>query len=416
MHFLLTALGSYGDVHPMVALGSTLRRHGHRVSVVTNPYFAEVIEAAGLELLAVGTREDYLEMLDLPDLWHPRRAIGLIFRVAVAGKLRELTRVVEANYLPGETILVAHPLDAASRLLHEARQAPLAAVTYSPISFWSDHTVPDFGLPTIHRRFPWWFNRPQFWLGNRMILAPALQPELDAVRREFGLGPSPPIFPRYWYQADLNLCLFPDWFAPPQPDWPGSLELAGFPLWDGSHSKPLSDELTEFLDAGEPPLVFAPGSANRQAKGFFETAIEVCQRLGRRGVLLTKYAEQIPSPLPSSVQHEAFVPLRRLLARAALVVHHGGIGTSSQALAAGIPQLVRPLAFDQFDNADRLVRLGVAGEVKPRWFTPARVAKAIDQLLTSLEVAANCQRWKSRCDGPAALERAATALEGLCEI
>ncbi len=413
MHFLLTALGSYGDVHPMVALGTTLQRRGHRVQLLTNPYFADVAHAAGLELVSLGTDDDYLRMLDLPDLWRPHRAIGLVFREAVANRLRELYRLVDANVLPGETVLVAHPLDAASRIYHEAHGAPLAAVTYSPISFLSDYAAPDFGAPTFGKHMPWWINRAHMWVGNRLVIEPALRPALDSLRRDLGLGPSPPPFPHWWYQADLNLGLFPDWFAPPQVDWPGSLVLAGFPLWDGSHSRPLGDDLTEFLDSGDPPLVFAPGSANRQATSFFEIAVQVCESLGRRGVLLTKYAEQIPSPLPSSVRHESFVPLRRLLERSALVVHHGGIGTSSQALAAGIPQLVRPLAFDQFDNSDRLMRLGVAREIMPRWFTKSRVAKAIDQLLTSTDVPANCQRWQAKCDGPVALERACDAIETL---
>ena len=411
MHFLLTALGSYGDVHPMVGLGATLRKRGHQVTLITNPYFTDVVASAGLELLSLGTAEEYLEMLNLPHLWHPYRAIGLVFRIAVAGKLRELYRLVDSNYVAGETTLVAHPLDAASRVYHEAHRAPLAAVTYSPVSFWSDQAPPDLGTPTVSHLMPWWANRAQFWLGNRLVIERALRHELDALRRDVGLGPSPPPFPNWWYQADLNLALFPDWFARPQPGWPQGLALAGFPLWDGGDSRPLTGPLEEFLGAGEPPLVFAPGSANRQAEAFFQTVVAICQRLGRRGVLLTKYAEQVPSPLPCSIHHEPFVPLRRLLARSALVVHHGGIGTSSQALAAGIPQLIRPLAFDQFDNADRLMNLGVANEIWPRRFTTQRATAAINQLLTSDDVATNCQRWKAKCDGSAALDQAGNLLE-----
>src|SRR5690606_6314951 len=144
--------------------------------------------------------------------------------------------LVDANTLPGETVLLAHPLDAASRLHRERHGTPMAAVTYSPISFWSDHVAPDFGAPTVGRHMPWWSNRAHLWLGNRLVIGPALMPALNALRRDLGLRPSPHIFPDYWYQADQNLCLFPDWFAPPQPDWPGSLVLAGFPLWDGSYS------------------------------------------------------------------------------------------------------------------------------------------------------------------------------------
>ena len=73
MQFIITALGSYGDVHPMVGLGVALAVRGHRVKIVTNPYFADVVTGAGLELLPVGTREGYVALSSHPDLWHPIR-------------------------------------------------------------------------------------------------------------------------------------------------------------------------------------------------------------------------------------------------------------------------------------------------------------------------------------------------------
>ena len=55
-----------------------------------------------------------------------------------------------------------------------------------------------------------------------------------------------------------------------------------------------------------------------------------------------------------------YAPYSTVFPRAAVNIHHGGIGTSAQALRAGLPQLVRPQAYDQFDNARRLIDLGVA--------------------------------------------------------
>jgi UDP:flavonoid glycosyltransferase YjiC (YdhE family) len=63
--------------------------------------------------------------------------------------------------------------------------------------------------------------------------------------------------------------------------------------------------------------------------------------------------------LPPSIQVAAHLPFDALLPQVAVLVHHGGIGTTAAALAAGIPQLVIPFAFDQFDNAARVARLGV---------------------------------------------------------
>ena len=76
--FLITALGSYGDVHPMVGLGAALVARGHRVKIVTNPYFEHVVTGAGLKLEPLGTRENYVWLSQHPDLWHPLRGPKLV--------------------------------------------------------------------------------------------------------------------------------------------------------------------------------------------------------------------------------------------------------------------------------------------------------------------------------------------------
>jgi rhamnosyltransferase subunit B len=209
------------------------------------------------------------------------------------------------------------------------------------------------------------------------------------------------------------LGLFPDWFGPPQPDWPPNTRAVGFPLWDSHADAHLSEAVHEFLAAGSPPIAFSPGSANREAQSFFAAAVDACRRLGRRGILLTKYADQLPSTLPETVRYFGFVPLSKLLPHTAALVHHGGIGTSAQGLAAGVPHLVQPMSYDQFDNSRRLVRLGVAQEISRRAFRGPAVAAALLPLLESSDTAARCRELAARCDGPAALAAACDALEEL---
>ena len=126
-----------------------------------------------------------------------------------------------------------------------------------------------------------------------------------------------------------------------------------------------------------PNCSMTPGSAMRHAQEFFAESVAACQRLGRRGLLLTRFAEQVPTDLPETIRHLEYVPFSRVLPRAAALVHHGGIGTTAQALAAGIPQLVMPLAHDQPDNAARLERLGVGRTIAPRRYRAARAARPV---------------------------------------
>jgi rhamnosyltransferase subunit B len=79
-----------------------------------------------------------------------------------------------------------------------------------------------------------------------------------------------------------------------------------------------------------------------------------------------------------------YVPFSQVLPRCRALIHHGGIGTTAQALTAGLPQFIMPMAFDQPDNADRLEKLGVARWLKPQDFQqPERVAAVLQALLSS---------------------------------
>lgn len=413
MHLILSAFGSYGDVLPMVGLGAAVRSRGHRVSVIVNPYFQSVIEGAGLEMLPLGTAGEYRELMEHPDLWHPQRGLKLVLTRGAAHYLGEAYSILESQYVAGETVLGAHGLDMASRIFHDKHAAPLATIHYAPMALMTAHDTSRYmGMPNL-ARWPRWGKRSMFWAADRWMVDPLIAPTINELRTRIGLPPVSRIFTKWNNSPQLVLGLFPDWFGPMQPDWPSHTALVGFPLWDPPAEPELSGEVDEFLRAGDPPIAFAPGSANVQAGEFFATAAEVCQRLGRRGVLMTKYPDQLPKTLPPGVRHFGFVPFSKLLPRTAALVHHGGIGTCGQGLACGLPQIVMPMAYDQLDNGTRLARLGVGAVIPVEKFKTTRVAAALGELLSSADVRERCQEYASRCDGTASLDAATDLIERL---
>lgn len=414
MHFFMTALGSYGDVHPIAGLGGALRRRGHEVTIVANPHFRPVIESVGAELLPLGTVEEYESLADHKDLWHPTRGPLLAMRMGVVQYLRELYELIDANYRPGETTLVAHPLDLASRIFQEKHDAPLASIVLAPLMFRSFYETPNYSSMLTANWVPRRLRRFQFWAADRFVVDPLLGPPVNELRHELGLQSTVSgIFRDWCFSPQLVLGLFPEWFGPTQPDWPEQVLLTGFPLWDQPDEAGLPAEVDEFLRGGEAPIVFTPGSAMAHGQAFFQAAVEACQLLGRRGILLTKYPQELPATLPADVRHFSFVPFSQLLPRAAAVVHHGGIGSSAQGLAAGLPQLLMPMAFDQPDNASRLKRLGVAESLPPKKFRGPAVARALDRLLADAKTHERCHHWARQCNTGAALSAACEALERL---
>jgi UDP:flavonoid glycosyltransferase YjiC (YdhE family) len=412
MRLIVSGLGSYGDVLPMVGLGAAMRSRGNRVQMAANPYFRHVVEEAELELLPLGTAEEYLELANHADLWHPRRGLKLVITQGAAKYLRAAYDIIRSEYVAGETVLAAHGLDLASRILHDQLGAPLATVHFAPFAIKTLYDTPRYiGVPSL-RWLPRWMKAAQFWAGDRWV-DPMIAPTVNQLRAELGLPAVSGIYSGWNQSPDLVLGMFPDWWGAPQPDWPPQMRLVGFPLYDSRPAPGLSAELDEFLAAGEPPIVFAPGSANSQAAEFFRTSVEACRRLGRRGILLTKFREQVPVDVPPFIRHFDFVPFSLVLPRAAALVHHGGIGTCAQGLAAGVPQLVMAMAFDQLDNGQRLERLGVGSVLRVSQFRPPRVAALLERLLASPTVTERARELAGRCDGPASLAAACDHLEKL---
>jgi UDP:flavonoid glycosyltransferase YjiC (YdhE family) len=143
---------------------------------------------------------------------------------------------------------------------------------------------------------------------------------------------------------------------------------------------------------------------------FFRCALEACELLGVRGVFLTKYKDQLPNPLPASVFHCAYAPFQKLFLKCAAVVHHGGIGTVAKAMAAGAPQLICPLCFDQFDNGVRTNELGAGDWIKPGRRGGMQIAEALTRLITP-ETRARCREISARIKNSDALESAAELIE-----
>jgi len=215
----------------------------------------------------------------------------------------------------------------------------------------------------------------------------------------------------WWNSPERVLGLFPAWFAEPQTDWPANVLLPGFVIQ--REQPPLSGELAAFVDGGEPPLVFTQTAEKPEVREFFKVSAEVARRLGRRAVFVAPNADLVPPGLPPEILVVRFAPLAQLLPRAVMHVHHGGIGTIAYTLAAGIPQLTVAMVYDQPNNSQRLMRLGVSGNLKPRAYQPARVEAELRQLLESREVAAQCAKYAERMRHEQGLARACDALEEL---
>jgi rhamnosyltransferase subunit B len=394
-HVLVVAVGTAGDLYPFLRIARELLARGHRVTVLGVAAHAAIAAGAGVPFHPMGTEAQYRATLDHPDVWHPRKGFQVLWN-GMRDQVDALPDCVAALPADEPLALFAHPLALAGAALARTRRPDLRVVAawLAPANLRTVHDPLTIGPLRIPRWLPlaW---RHRMWRGvDARLVDPVAVSDINATHARYGLPPIRHFIDHLQAVADAHLTLFPPWFAATPPDWPRPLAEGVFALHDPHAQAELPPELERFLLAGAAPLVLTPGSGNRQAHRWLARAVAAARRLDRRAILLTSHREQVPEPLPPGMLWLPYVPLRGLLPRAAAVVHHGGVGTTAEALRAGVPQVIVPLAYDQFDNAARVEALSAGTSVGggAAGARPRVLAAALRRLLGSDAIRAGCEQ------------------------
>jgi rhamnosyltransferase subunit B len=383
---LIATLGSLGDLFPYLAIAKELLRRGHRPVIATLDRYRGAVEAEGvgftvmrpLESQFGGTQEVVRRIV------HPRKGPEYLIRRVVMPFVRQsyedLSRAAE-----GADLLISHPMSVTMPLVAEKRKMPWVSTVLSPMSFFSAHDPPVIAAaPWLHHLRLFGVGPYRWIFGWAKALSASWEQPLRDLRGELGLPPSKKLAMfEGQFSPTLNLALFSKTLAEAQPDWPPNTEVCGFARYDG---RPIPEaaatELRTFLESGEPPIVFTLGSSVSMDPGdFFRKARESAGRLHRRALMIV--GESASEPLGESAGMKVFsyVPYSEVFRHASVIVHPGGIGTLSQALASGRPMVVTPAAFDQPDNARRARRMGVARVLPFRRVTAKRLADHLADVL-----------------------------------
>ena len=386
---VLTTIGTLGDLHPFIAIAQALHRYGFSpVLAVAEDQLAKC-RAAGIEAVAV-----------LPGFDAVQRRMGMAEDAAVKRIMSDQIEMLDQVLLPAlpecidklEAVaadaeaIVASIFVFAAPIVAEKRDVPLVSVVLQPMAMLSAYDppcTPDF-----------WMMRhsPNTAIGrtwNRMVYGTmrlAVQIKcgraIARMRRAHGL---PRRTARHLFEANarsaLTIGTYSRHFSPLSPDTAGNTQLVGFPIFDSRSGaeETLDPALAAFLASGDAPIVFTLGSFAVHCPGsFYEEAAAAARALGRRAVLLT--GRQDAPRDEGDVFRCAYAPHSLLFPAAAAIVHHGGAGTTGQALRAGKPQLVVPHMGDQYDHGQRIERLGVGLSMKAHRFTAARAGRLIGRL------------------------------------
>lgn len=393
LRVLFSPFGSEGDVNPLIWIAEGMAARGHDVVFIITPHYQRLIDGRGFTAVPIGTEEQFLAFARNPKAWDPRNGP----RTVIRGMVDTIPEAVAAFERAGDKfdLAILSTLGVAIGSLAEARGIPRIMVHMQPICVRS---VYDFPLVMSEMGFlqhtPLWFKRAFFWLVDRLVWAVAERP-LNRLRTHLGL----PAW-RNFYQEGLHggiggIAMFPDWFASPQPDWPPEVRTFNFPVTPQPRELPA--ELDDFLSSGEPPVIWTHGSANFDIDHFQRCALRASQALGFRCLLVS--LDSPKDPLPPGAFHFRHVRFEDVFPRCAAAVHHGGIGTTSKAIAAGIPQLIVPKSHDQPDNAQRISRLGLGKMLAYRYLDTPKLEQTLQSLVSSEDIRTACLVHKDLVGG-----------------
>lgn len=413
---VIATFGSLGDVHPAIALGLKLKARGHYVTIAVSELYRSKVELEGLKFHPIPPELRNLEPAFIDRILDAKTGTQVVLRELLFPVVREtysdlMQAIQDADLLISSDFLFAAPL------LAEKTGIPWASYLLSPASFYSTYDPPKLPgfvhlpqVPFLERSL----NRVVLQLA-RLSTAQWLQP-IRQLRQELGLPPgNHPLFDEK-YSPNLVLAMFSSVLGTPQPDWVPQAKVTGFAFYDRLlPGQKLSAELGDFLASGSPPVVFTLGSSAVQRAGkFYTESLEAVKVLGCRAVFLVgveEFKNQLPMPLPDSAITVDYAPFSELFPRAAAIVHQGGVGTTAQALRAGVPMLVIPYAFDQPDNAARVVRLGVAQQIPRESYRRDRAVTALRQLLTNPTYKTTAQSVKEQVDAEDGIHSTCDAIE-----
>jgi UDP:flavonoid glycosyltransferase YjiC (YdhE family) len=420
VRIILSNIGTFGDINPLIAIALELKRRGHTPVMAIPAVYEPKIRPLGLEFHAVRPDIDPGNSVLVEMIYDVKHGTEHGLRDFLFPSLRETYEdLLHAATQPQRAdLLLLGELNYAGPLVAEVTGIPWASYVLAPLSFFSafdppvlppyprlaraDKAVP--GMGRVIKRLARFTTRkwaePIYELRNELGLPRGANPLFDAK-----------------HSPRLVLALFSRVLGVEQKDWPPNTLITGFCYYDadGGNAK-LPPSLEEFLTQGEAPVVFTLGSAAVLAAGkFYEHSARAAVKAGVRAVLLigSDPRNRPPQPLPDSICVADYAPYSALFDRAAMVVHQGGVGTTAQCLRAGRPMLIMPYSHDQPDNARRMRRLKVARVIKRGDYTPLRVARKIRSILDEPKFARRAQSVAKRLTHEDGVRAACDALERL---
>ena len=391
MHIAIIAPGSRGDVQPYIALGKGLIEAGHTVRIVTHENFGDFVTSHGVGFVPIpGDVQEIAQSTQMQKRVESGNFAAVLAQMAKDAKRGALTMARAGLDACRDVDLLLAGIGGLFTALAVAEKLSLPLIQALYIPFTPTRAYPSFLVPklppAVKGALGGAYNRISYGLARQMIWQGFRSADRMARRDVLHLHAAPLLGP--FDAAATRGCpvlygVSPS-VIPPAPDWSDTVHVTGYWFLDPPADWSPPAELTVFLQAGPPPVYVGFGSmSSRKPEEIADLVLRALEQSGQRAVLLSGWGGLSGADLPDSVLMVESVPFSWLFPRVAAVVHHGGAGTTSAGLKAGVPSIVVPFFGDQPFWGQRIADLGVGPAPIPRRkLTAERLARAIREAVT----------------------------------
>ena len=441
---LIHTLGSSGDLNPFLALALELKARGHEIHFALSPKFTEKARALGFSATVAGEDPDWdSELMRRMLVMHRIQPIQIMFEEALIPAIGPAAAALEPLVREADLFL-SHTIQLAAPAVAERTGTPW--ISASPATLIYETGV--FPPPSVAwKGCPAWLSRLGWQIGRGMFRD--LDTLAAAEYKKLGVAPRPNILSGGSYSRYLTLGLWSSSFFPRPADWPSWFQVGGYARWDGSspptlqsapllrgpilgsHTQgkerawhggegaasgaPTGSALLPRIGAGGPPcILFTLGSSVVNHPGeFWRTALSALAQTNWSGILLGAPADfPVPDTLRNRVQIVPYAPYADVFPQADAIVHQGGVGTTQAACYYGIPSIVVPRGFDQFENAAHIQREGWGLRLMPEQGTAAALRFRLERLLASKDIKRRVQALGRQMQAEPGVRRSADLVEG----
>lgn len=360
-HILLITHWTGGDVFPFINMGKILIKNGFKVSILTHGIYKQQAEEAGLEFYPIDIINEYNELYDkmylILDPFANLEQYISFFR-KFHGKDRILREYnIMKEIITEDTLIIARHRSSISGLFAAEKFGCKAVSVFLAPNYLSHIDIHEelFGTITLE--------------------------EYNSAREIIGLNKIDDL-KKYYFSPQKIFGIWASWFASAENDWPKNIVALGFIPKELKKESDLPDEIKDFLKSDKKKVLITGGTSKFVKKDFYEIIQSGVNLVDCKAIMVVPFESQRPNKIADNVLMVSSACVSKLMYCVDAVIHHGGMGTLSEAISAGTPQIILSHIIDGRDNAFRLNEIGIAVNITVSRWNAENIKNALEYTLS----------------------------------